>query len=198
MNEPNAQTPRRSGPHAPLPEAIVAAPAPDPSAAEIKRSATPPPESSLARAARRAAEIEEHNQGIGDESDQFYINPSIIPEGFSYEWRRFTLLGMQDPGYQVRLAQDGWESVPRARHPELMPLGHTGETIERHGMILMERPLTTTEKAKARAYAKAREQVRGKEEQLGMAPSGHFGRDNKGSGLAKINRTFEAIPVPKE
>jgi hypothetical protein len=40
--------------------------------------------------------------------------------------------------------------------------------------------------------------VRHKETQLNSAPDGQFERDNKGAPLAKIKKSYEAIPIPKE
>lgn len=150
------------------------------------------------RAARRALELREQGSSDDDGVDKFYIDPKIIPDGWSYEWKTFTVLGKENPSYQVAMAHKGWEAVPRSRHPHLMPINHHGETIEREGMVLMERPLEITQDAKARDLRTARAQVRGKEEQLGGAPNGTFDRDNKGSSLVTVKKSFEHIPIPKE
>jgi hypothetical protein len=167
--------------------AIAAAPAPAPAA--------PAAEDPRARAARRAAELREHGS-TDDGSDKFYINPRIVPDGWTYEYRRFTVMGAQDPSYQVTLATKGWEAVPASRHPELMPLGYTGNTIERKGMILMERPKEITDEAKSRDYRNARDLVRAKEAQISGAPPGTFDRTNKGSPLAKVTKSYESIAIP--
>jgi len=185
----NTEVPRRTGPHAPLPNAPEAA-APVPAngiAAEDSR----------ARAAKRTAELLEHI-GTGDGTDKFAIDPKIIPDGWSYEFKRFTVLGQEDPSYQVSLADSGWEAVPAKRHPELMPIGYQGATILRDGQILMERPLAITEKRKQKDYQNAREQVRAKEEQLTGAAPGEFERRNKGDSLVKINKSYEPMAIPKE
>jgi hypothetical protein len=199
MNE----QPRRSGPHAPLPEAIAASampPAPEP---EIVKTGAgiAVPEDHMARAARRMAELEEHGS-LDDSADKFFIPPNIIPDGWSYEYKQFTVLGKEDPSYQVFLRQKGWEPVPADRHPELMPLGHSGGTILRDGMILMERPLAATEKAKRRDYQTARDQMRQKEEQIGAAPLAAVGRDtpfdntNKGKPIhIGIKKSYE-VGIP--
>jgi hypothetical protein len=190
---------RRSGPHAPLPTsqglgaASVSQP-PKPQAPE--RFAE---EDSRTRAARRAAELHEHlGAGMDDDGvNEFYIDPRIIPDGWSYEYKRFTVLGAQDPSYQVSLAMKGWEAVPASRHPELMPDTYKGVTIERQGMILMERPAVITAESIAREHRKAVGQVRQKEEQLNGSGPGEFGRDNKGTSLVNIKRSHEAIAIPK-
>jgi hypothetical protein len=199
MNTPDPQNGRRPGPHAPLPTPATGV-AGAVGAALASATSPPPPsaqEDPRARAARRAAELREHMGGFQDDGeDKFYINPRIIPDGWSYEWKRHLLLGKADPSYEVSLAHKGWEAVPRSRHPEMMPDSDRGETIERDGQILMERPLEITNEAKARELAKARGQVREKEIQLGAAPAGQFERNNKTEPLVKINKSYEAIPIP--
>lgn len=151
------------------------------------------------RAARRAAELRDHNLGSMDDApDDFYIPPSDIPDGWTYEWKRKTLLGQEDPAYQVQLAQKGWEPVDSRRHPSYMPVGYTGRTIERKGMILMERPLEITEEARNFELRKARNQVRQKEAQLSGAPEGQFDRNNKDSSLVKVKKSYEAMPIPRD
>src|ERR1700677_1920439 len=171
-------------------------------AAAVGSTLAPPPpppreEDPRTRAARRALELREHMGGSMDDGvDKFYIDPRIIPDGWSYEWKRHTLLGKEDPSYQVALAQKGWEAVPRTRHPFMMPDGHQGETIEREGQILMERPKEITDEVVSHDKRKAREQVRGKEEQLGMAPAGQFERDGHPQTKPTIKKTYESIPIP--
>lgn len=149
------------------------------------------------RAARRAMELREHQASDDEGVDKFYIDPRIIPDGWSYEWKTFTVLGKENPSEQVANARRGWEAVPCARHPELMPINYRGETIEREGMILMERPLEITNEAKARDLRIARAQVRGKEEQLGGAGVGQFERSNKGDSLVNVKKSFEHMPIPE-
>lgn len=158
----------------------------------------PREEDSRTRAARRALELKEHLGGSMDEgTDKFYIDPKTIPDGWSYEWKTLAVLGKENPSYQVAVAQRGWEAVPRSRHPEMMPGNYRGETIEREGMILMERPLEITKEVQAAEYRKARGQVKGKEEQLGMSPSGQFERSNKGDSMVKVNKSYESIKIPE-
>lgn len=151
------------------------------------------------RAARRAMELRDQFGGsMDDGEDKYKIDPKLIPDGWSYEWKTLSVLGKENPSYQVALAHRGWEPVPRSRHPEMMPTGYRGETIERDGMILMERPKEITDEVKAREYKTARAQVRGKEEQLGMAAAGQFDRDNKGNSMLNIRKTYEHVPIPEK
>lgn len=160
---------------------------------------TPREEDPRTRAARRAAELRDHGGVRGDGTDEFYIDPSDVPDGWEYEWKRRTVLGQEDPAYQVQTARAGWEPVPAGRHPAFMPMGGKHATIERKGMVLMERPKEISDAARATDLRNARNQVRQKEQQLNSAPDGQFGRQKSdGSSLAKINKSYEPIPVPKD
>lgn len=149
------------------------------------------------RAARRAAELRDHGAVGEDGTDEFYIDASEIPPGWSYEWKRRTVLGADDPAYQVAVARQGWEPVPAHRHPAMMPADWRGSTIERKGMVLMERPLEITQDARNRDLKQARLQVRAKEEQLNSSEGGQFERDNKGNSLVKVRKSYESIPIPE-
>ncbi len=156
-------------------------------------------ESPRERAARRAAELRDHRNGdLDDGTDEFFVEPGIIPEGWTYEWKVKTILGAEDPAHQVKLARDGWEVVPATRHPEMMPAGHKGMEITRKGMVLMERPSEITEEVRALELRRARLQVRAKEEQLTSAKPGEFERTNKGNDLVKVKKGYEAMPIPNE
>lgn len=148
-----------------------------------------------ARAARRAAEIRGHLGGMDEGTDEFSLPEA--PAGWTYEWKRKTVLGQEDPAHQVALLRMGWEPVPTSRHPEMMPGNGNYPTIERKGMILMERPTELVEEARAIELQKARGQVRAKEAQLAGTPEGTMTRDHA-QARPKINKSYESIPIPKE
>jgi hypothetical protein len=157
-------------------------------------------ESSMERAKRRAAELLEHG-ALDEGPDEFYINPALIPEGWSYEWKRHSVLGALDPAYEVQVAKGGWEPVPASRHADMMPTHYDGNTILRKGMILMERPLEITLRARQRDQMNARNQVRQKEAQLTGAPAGDnspFDPTNKGASLVKISKSYEPMVIPEK
>jgi len=154
--------------------------------------------SSLKSAKKRAEEIRKHIGDLDEGVDDFYVDPDKIPEGWTYEWKRHTVLGQEDPTYQVAMRRVGWMPVPAARHPEMMPVGHKDEAILRKGMILMERPEEITQEVRSIDKKRARDQVRAKEQQLSDAPAGQFERKNKDSSLAKLKKSYEAVPIPEE
>lgn len=149
-----------------------------------------------ARASRRAAELRGHLQSTDEGEDRFFIDPAIIPPGWTYEWKRHTVYGAEDPAYQVQIARAGWEAVPVDRHPAYMPKGWKG-SIERDGMILCERPTEIVEAAKAAEQRRAQQQMRHKEEQLTGAPAGHFERSHKQESLVKLKRSYEPMEIPE-
>ena len=148
-----------------------------------------------ASAARRAAEIRGHIGSMDEGPDEFRTPDA--PPGWEYEWKRRTLMGQEDPAYQVQLARTGWDPVPTGRHPEMMPSQGSYPTIERKGMILMQRPAVISDEARAAEARRARNQVRVKEQQLNAAPDGTMTRDHA-SVRPQISKGYEPIPVPKD
>lgn len=146
-----------------------------------------------AAAARRAAEIRGHLGDLDEGNDEFRAPPA--PDGWTYQWKRKTSMGMEDPAYQVKLARDGWEPVPTARHPETMPHDGKNPIIERKGMVLMQMPTSIIEEKREIELRRARGQVLGKQQQLSHAPEGHFERSSK---EVKIRNSYEPLQVPNE
>ena len=182
---------RRGGLHAPLPVPQTI-PEPEPLSAEDPR----------ARAARRASELRDHRGEWTEGQDSFAIDPRIIPDGWSYEWKVQSVLGARTASKEIEQMRSGWEPVPASRHPELMPRGWTGSCIERDGQMLMERPKEITDEAKERDIYNARKQVRDKEQQIMAAPAGlnsPFEATNKGKPIGNGIRTtqeVESLRVP--
>ena len=178
------------------PEAVAAAAPPTPA-----RPAPPHELSSRERAEARAAEILGHLDGALDEGeDELSLDNIVVPEGWTYEWKRQTVYGKSDPAYDTRLAKTGWEEVPAHRHPAMMPKGHRG-AITRDGLVLMERPKVITDRVKKIMYDRARGAVRLKEQQLNEGPEGTFARvDQSGRPMVKVQTTHSPveIPVPNE
>lgn len=150
-----------------------------------------------ARAAKRAAELRGHLGEVVDGSDDFYIDYDMIPDGWTYEWKRHTTYGAEDPAYQVSLARSGWTPVPASRHPEMMPHNTENATILRKGMILMECPTEITDERKRAELQKARNQVRYKEQQIAGTPDGTLTRDHARV-KPQIKKSYEAMPIPEE
>jgi len=150
-----------------------------------------------ARAAKRAAELRNHlEDDLAGSLDEFYIDQDMVPDGWTYEWKRHTVFGAEDPSYQVHLARMGWTPVQTSRHPQMMPHSTTETYIMRKGMILMECPTEIVEERRAFERKKARDQVRAKEEQLAGTPDGTLTRDHRET-RPKIKKSYEPMPIPE-
>jgi hypothetical protein len=152
-----------------------------------------------AMADRRAAEIMGHLGEIESGVDKFYIPTGEVPDGWDYNWKRKTIYNQEDPAYQVTLARGGWTAVPSNRHPGMMPSGWKGQTIERDGMILMERPMAISDLVRQKDRRAARDQVRAKEQQLSAAPPGTMETEfSDPRTKPNIRKSYEAMPVPAD
>lgn len=107
--------------------------------------------------------------------DRFAFDTSIVPDGWTYEWKTLTVKGAEWTEHQVELYQNGWTPVPADRHDGIfMPRGAKGNIV-RGGLILMERDDRLTAQAR-------REDRRLANEQLGVSRSmaGLMGRSMPG------------------
>jgi len=148
----------------------------------------------VARAKQRAAELRGHlGDEIVDGTDEFYVDPSVIPDGWHYEWKRHTIYGAEDPAYQVALARSGWTAVPTSRHPSMMPHDASSQIITRKGCILMEIPKEIHAERKQAEQIRARQQVRHKENQLSGTPDGTMERVRP-----DIKKSYQAMPIPEK
>lgn len=109
--------------------------------------------------------------------DMFYIPMDEIPEGLSYEWKKWTVNGQEDPFYIAQMREQGWEPVPPDRHPTWVPPGYKEPHIIKGGQILMDRPVELTNEAKAEQRQLAKRQIREAEQRLGMTPKGELTRE---------------------
>lgn len=109
------------------------------------------------------------------------------PDGWTYEWKRKTIAGMEDVDHLNGLAENGWSAVPSDRHATNFNFkSKTGEIV-RDGLILMERPEALTREARIEEAAIARDQVRAQHDQYrARLPSGMAGDDRP-----QIRTTYE-------
>jgi hypothetical protein len=186
------------------------APAVDALGEKIVRAGRPPNARVQATRVPRLSAREEQQQGTDYETtgldggerlvrrrsrsdDKYYVHPSKIPAGRSYEWKREQVYGQPDTDHQVNLRENHWTPVPASRHPEMMPIGDTGP-VRKDGMILMERPLYVTQEAREEDYQIAMDQVRAKESQMRNTPGGTFTRDHPSvHRIARVQRSYGPI-----
>ena len=145
-------------------------------------------------AAKRAAEIRNNTSDLDDGVDEFAAPPA--PDGWTYEWKRRSSMNMEDVSHMNHVRRTGWTPVPIERHPEMMEVGAEG-SIERKGMILMERPEEITLDAKAKELRSARQQVDIKSGQ--MDPKGKGGLLNRQDSQVapKITKDYN-FAIPEE
>lgn len=148
------------------------------------------------RAAKRAAELRGHLGDIDEGTDEFYIDPESIPDGWTYEWKTFSIYNQEQGTYIMQMRREGWEPVPASRHPQMMHKGAANDPIMRKGMILMECPTEIVEERRRLQIKAARDQVRFKEAQLAGTPDGTMTRDHA-KVRPSIKKGFEPIPIPE-
>lgn len=157
---------------------------------EVSRPASS--EDSRARAEARIRAIRGNPDLAGGERDKYWAPPP--PDGWDYQWKLKSVLNQDDVDRIRQNELNGWEAVPLSRHPELMPRGWQGNTIEVGGLVLMERPLIFTEEAKAEERRMAREAVLMKEAQMREGRAGDLGRRE----VNRFSKTRAPIDVPNE
>lgn len=149
-------------------------------------------EQSLARAEAKVRRLRGNPELSGIDRDKYWAPPP--PDGWDYQWRLKSVMG-KDEIDQIRADEiNGWEAVPVSRHPDLMPRGWQGNTIEVGGLVLMERPLVFTQEARDAERRAAREAVYTKEAQMKEGRAGDLGARRVNS----FNKSRGPIEVPNE
>lgn len=120
----------------------------------------------------------QRNATVND--DPFYIPLNEIPEGSSYEWKRYSNVGEENPFYIAQMRSQGWEPVDPKRHPNWVPPGYDKPNIIKSGMLLMERPIELTREAQSEQRGLAKQQMREAEQRLGMTPKDTLTRQHPG------------------
>ncbi len=69
---------------------------------------------------------------------KFYFDETKKPDGFRYNWKRFSCVGKEDKQYMIYLQNNYWNPVPGSRHPETGGQGDSPIIVE--GLMLMECP----------------------------------------------------------
>ena len=128
----------------------------------------------------------------GTERDKYWAPPP--PDGWDYQWKLKSVLNQDDIDRIRQNEMNGWEPVPLSRHPELMPRGWKGETIEVGGLVLMERPMMFTQEAREEERRLAREAVYTKESQMKEGRSGDLGPRQ----VNRLSKSHGRIDVPNE
>ena len=137
---------------------------------EIKRGPGRPrseiPRSEPARTERR------RKRKFSAGQDKFGLPMDEIPEGLRYEFKRWSVHGLEDPFYLSNMREQGWEPVQPSRHPNWVPENYKEPYIIKDGLILMERPEELCREAEDEIRQLSRRQVADQMAQLGLTPKG--------------------------
>ena len=133
-----------------------------------------------------------------DTDNELTVDPAEIPDGFTVEWKRVAIYGKEDNKNMIGLEKDGWEPANPKDFPSLVGKNHRGATIVngQGDLMLMIRPIELTQEARQEDLSNARNQVRSKFEEIGMATPGQAPRvDSAGNKLTKIRAEYGPIAV---
>lgn len=103
--------------------------------------------------------------------DRFQVDPSIIPDGWDYQWNTISVLGSTQEARSVSLQMqaNGWTPVPADRHDgQWTPVGYKGEIIV-DGNRLEERPKILSQEARREDIQKAKQLIQERNEALKLA-----------------------------
>lgn len=128
----------------------------------------------------------------------FDIPKEEIPEGSSYEWKRYSVMAQSadhEGFYLAGMRRQGWEPVDPKRHPNWVPEGYDKPYIVREGQILMERPMKLTIEARKEVRDLSRQQVREAEQRLGLTPKDTMTRNFPGIQNGVVKEIGRMIPV---
>lgn len=150
----------------------------------------------------REQEILGNLGNLDEHQDELWYDPDIIPAGWSWEWKRYSVLNEIQHSHINALKRTGWEFVSAKKYPSLVPAGATEEIIVRRGNALMERPETITKMMAARDQRMAVAQMETKAAQMEGKIGKDFGQTNKGEpirahGVAGVKKSYSPMTVPE-
>ena len=128
-------------------------------------------------------------------SNPHYLPIEEIPEGLSYEWKRYAVVGEEDQFYLAEMRRQGWEPVHPSAHPNWVPKGYDKPNIVRGGLILMERPIELTKEARAETDSLTIQRQREAEQRLGMTPRDTLTRSHPDLGNRVTKEWGRSVPV---
>ena len=116
-------------------------------------------------------------------SHDTYLNRDVIPPDTSVEWKLFTAVGQEYPGYLQSMRKQGWEPANPQEHPEWfnLPPNYPHQSVIVEGLIAMERPMWMTQEARQEMREAATEQIAVAKQRLGMTPENTLTRDHDGA-----------------
>lgn len=125
--------------------------------------------------------------------DKFKIPEEFVPEGMSWEFKRYLVGGKEDNVYQSELAMNYWEPVTAETAPEVAArYGIRTGPIFIGDMLLMQRPAYLTEDFYQEMDEMNAGRLNGIKSSLKDAPQGTFSRDHA-KVQPRITKTYERV-----
>jgi len=165
---------------------------------EAKRAAERAQERTETRGPAAEAPAERLYRTKRHTADHLYIDPRMVPNGMTYEWKRESVYGEPDPDNMLDAQENHWKPVDGARHPNLA--GGKKGPIKKKGLILCERPKYLTDEAKQEQYDEARAQLMGTRQLINSTPANTFTRNHQSAqAVSKINTSYSPVDfIPDE
>lgn len=119
-------------------------------------------------------------------SDIFHIPPELVPKGWEYQWAAISIVGNSEVlmDQNLMFAENGWRPVPSDRYPgRFMPAGHKGNIV-RGGQMLMERPASLCDEARAEDLKNAKQLISDRNQSLKLSGV----KDQLGQGFEMAKR----------
>ena len=124
---------------------------------------------SVREAETYAQQILENLDGSEDTGGETNLSASLAPEGWIYELKAESVVGMENRHHMLGLYRKGWRPVAASRHPWLMPKDHEGPIVIK-GLILCEKPKILVDREREAEKREAIDQLRNSEARLQEAP----------------------------
>ena len=124
------------------------------------------------------------------DDNALYVPEEYKQPGMSYEWKKESVLGQEDPSYMSSQMENGWEPVALEKMPRFGRKGEVG-VVRREGLVLCERPVELTREAEEEELERARNVVLNNQRKMLGADYG-AGMPNRGS---KIRSSYGEAPA---
>lgn len=131
-----------------------------------------------------------------NQGDKYYVDYTKLPRGYTAEWKRISVFGMQDTQNIVEAHRFHWRPVPHKNQPHI--LGHLGndnpeQPIIISGLQLMMRPAYLSEEADAERIQDTDAVLSNQLQALRLKS-----KDQVGEKFTKIKREYVATSQPVE
>lgn len=157
------------------------------------RSAERAPERSQERGTERLQErrLERPDNRRMTDDGRFSIDMNAVPHGYVMEWKRHSIMGMQDKRNQVLIRNFHWAEVPHSMQPHI--LGHLCKNQDEHiivdGQGLYMRPKYLNDEAMAETKSETDYVLSQQLQSLRLTS-----KDQVGERFTKIKKQTVAVP----